>query len=205
MSNEAKDNVKYLYTLEKFFGQLQKSSPVRISLSVCLSVHLWIPSGRTNLSVSLSQTSMLELIPSLMTSIRMIFTVSQYYNTSERMTCLLLKVTNQMISSCRAYLSQGVARIWDHSRYSTLGWRPENLIWLNQTRTWKNNFVCEFAGLSSCSVSQSVVIWMWSTREASGPSGTNWEKHLKTNSLTSGKTHEKNLQAQFGTIKPQFT
>ncbi|XP_076014466.1 dynein axonemal heavy chain 5 [Genypterus blacodes] len=92
VSNEAKDNVKYLYTLEKFFGQLQKSSP----------------------------TSMVELIPSLMTSIRMIFTVSQYYNTSERMTCLLLKVSNQMISSCRAYLSQGVARIWDHSRSELL-------------------------------------------------------------------------------------
>lgn len=60
---------------------------------------------------------MLEHIPGLMTSIRMIHTVSQFYNTSERMTSLLVKVTNQMITTCRSYLSQGVARIWDHSRY----------------------------------------------------------------------------------------
>ncbi|XP_069033626.1 dynein axonemal heavy chain 5 [Embiotoca jacksoni] len=88
VANEAKDNVKYLSTLDRFFGPLGKCSP----------------------------TSMLEHIPSLMTSIRMIHTVSQHYNTSERMTSLLLKVTNQMISTCRSYLSQGVARIWDHSR-----------------------------------------------------------------------------------------
>uniref|UniRef100_A0A8C4H2J0 Dynein heavy chain 5, axonemal n=1 Tax=Dicentrarchus labrax TaxID=13489 RepID=A0A8C4H2J0_DICLA len=88
VANEAKDNVKYLYTLDKFFGPLGKCTP----------------------------TSMLEHIPGLMTSIRMIHTVSQYYNTSERMTSLLLKVTNQMITTCRCYLLQGVARIWDHSR-----------------------------------------------------------------------------------------
>ncbi|XP_060921113.1 dynein axonemal heavy chain 5 [Labrus mixtus] len=88
VANEAKDNVKYLQTLDKFLGPLGKCTP----------------------------TSILEHIPGLMTSIRMIHTVSQYYNTSERMTSLLLKVTNQMISSCRSYLLQGAARIWDHGR-----------------------------------------------------------------------------------------
>ncbi|KAL7373953.1 hypothetical protein ABVT39_018239 [Epinephelus coioides] len=88
VANEAKDNVKYLYTLDKFFGPLGKCTP----------------------------SSMLEHIPGLMASIRMIHTVSQYYNTSERMTSLLLKVTNQMITTCRSYLSQDVARIWNHSR-----------------------------------------------------------------------------------------
>ncbi|XP_026217964.1 dynein heavy chain 5, axonemal [Anabas testudineus] len=88
VANEAKDNVKFLYTLDKFFGPLEKCTPTR----------------------------MLEHIPGLMTSIKMIHTISQYYNTSERMTSLLLKITNQMITTCRSYLLQGVARIWDHSR-----------------------------------------------------------------------------------------
>ncbi|XP_067341693.1 dynein axonemal heavy chain 5-like [Channa argus] len=88
VANEAKNNVKYLHTLDKFFRPLGKCTP----------------------------TSMLEHIPGLMTSIRMIHTISQYYNTSERMTSLLLKVTNQMIATCRSFLSQGVAHIWEHSR-----------------------------------------------------------------------------------------
>ncbi|XP_026147559.1 dynein heavy chain 5, axonemal isoform X2 [Mastacembelus armatus] len=88
VANEAKDNVKYLYTLDKFFGPLEKCTP----------------------------TNMLEHIPGLMTNIRMIHTVSLYYNTSERMTSLLLKVTNQMISACRSYLFEGVTHIWNHSR-----------------------------------------------------------------------------------------
>ncbi|KAJ8385596.1 hypothetical protein AAFF_G00184580 [Aldrovandia affinis] len=87
-ANEAKDNVKYLYTLEKFFSPLGRCTP----------------------------TSMLEHIPRLMNSIRMIHSISQYYNTSERMTSLFVKITNQMISTCKAYLCQGVTRIWEHDR-----------------------------------------------------------------------------------------
>lgn len=76
---------------------------------------------------------MLEHIPSLMSSVRMIHTVSQFYNTSERITSLLLKVTNQMISTCRNYLLQGVTRIWDHSRYRGLD--PIRPVWFRRTRT----------------------------------------------------------------------
>jgi hypothetical protein len=61
---------------------------------------------------------MTEYVPSLMNSIRMIHTISQYYNTSERMTSLFVKVTNQMISTCKAYINKGVSRIWDLPRYT---------------------------------------------------------------------------------------
>ncbi|XP_069368231.1 dynein axonemal heavy chain 5 isoform X1 [Paralichthys olivaceus] len=88
VSNEAKDNVKYLNTLNKFFSPLRKCTPA----------------------------GLLEHLPGLMMSIRMILTFSQFYNSSEKMTSLLLKVTNQMISSCRSFLLQSVSHIWDHSR-----------------------------------------------------------------------------------------
>ncbi|NXG76471.1 DYH5 protein, partial [Baryphthengus martii] len=77
-ANEAKDNVRYLYTLDKFFGPLAKASPV-----------------------------MMDHVPSLMNTVCMIYCTSPYYNTSERMTSLLLKITNQMINTCKMYLCEG--------------------------------------------------------------------------------------------------
>ncbi|XP_033111994.1 dynein heavy chain 5, axonemal-like [Anneissia japonica] len=102
-ANEAKDNVKYLYTLDKFFGPLVKCDP----------------------------TTMVEHIPSLMNAIRMIHSISRYYNTSERMTSLFVKVTNQMINTCKGYINQGVSRIWDHERPELLK-RLNACIYLNE-------------------------------------------------------------------------
>ncbi|KAI4900024.1 hypothetical protein NFI96_023292, partial [Prochilodus magdalenae] len=103
VANEAKDNVKYLYTLEKFFKALGKCTP----------------------------TSMLEHIPSLLNSIRLIQNVSRYYNSSEHMTSLFVKVTNQMVTTCKFYLCHGVTKIWDLSRKELLK-RIQECLLLNQ-------------------------------------------------------------------------
>ena len=50
---------------------------------------------------------MLDAIPGLINAIRMVYSISRYYNTSERMTSLFVKVTNQMITACKAYITDG--------------------------------------------------------------------------------------------------
>ncbi|OAF67519.1 hypothetical protein A3Q56_04748 [Intoshia linei] len=87
LANEANDNVKYLYTLEKYLIPLSKYDP----------------------------TNMIIFLPNLIKVIRMIYTVSSYYNTSERMTSLFVKVTNQMIKTSKRYINFGVSRIWELS------------------------------------------------------------------------------------------
>ncbi|XP_023777494.1 dynein heavy chain 5, axonemal-like isoform X1 [Cyanistes caeruleus] len=91
-ANEAKDNVRYLYALDKFFGPLASASPVTV----------------------------MEHIPSLMNTVCMIYCTSPYFNTSERMTSLFLKITNQIIKTCKTYLCEGVSKIWDLDRQELL-------------------------------------------------------------------------------------
>ena len=91
--NEAKDNVKYLTTLEKFIEPLYTGSPEQI----------------------------IETLPALMNAIKMIHTISRYYNTSSTMTRLFSKITNQIIINCKKrIISSPEEQIWERD--------PEELI-----------------------------------------------------------------------------
>jgi dynein heavy chain len=111
VANEARDNVKYLSTLDQYLGPLQTSDPM----------------------------GMKDLLPNLINSIRMIHTISRYYNTSERMTSLFVKVTNQMIKSCRAYIMQGSnGKVWDQEQ-------DDLLERINGCVDLKNEYQAQFA------------------------------------------------------------
>ena len=90
-ANEAKDNVKYLATLDKFIEPLYSGTP----------------------------TSVIDALPGLMNAVKMIHTIARYYNTTERMTKLFMKITNQMITLCKNNILQGnhltvpPERIWE--------------------------------------------------------------------------------------------
>jgi len=81
-ANEAKDNVKYLTTVEKAIDPLYNGTPVTI----------------------------MDSLPALMNSVKMIHTIARYYNTTENMTMLFAKITNQMIQNCRQYLISDAIR-----------------------------------------------------------------------------------------------
>lgn len=86
-ANEAKDNVKYLFTLEKFIIPLYNGTP----------------------------SSIIDTLPALMNSIKMIHSIARYYNTTERMANLFTKITNQMITNCKNCVTGGETYevMWD--------------------------------------------------------------------------------------------
>jgi len=86
-ANEAKDNVKYLSTLERFFEPLFGRDPAAI----------------------------IDTLPPLMNAVKMIHTIARYFGTTERITKLFMKVTNQMIATCKTSINgrDPVDKIWD--------------------------------------------------------------------------------------------
>ena len=96
--NEAKDNVKYLSTLERFTQPLYSGNPEQI----------------------------IESLPALMNNVKMMLTIARYYSTQEHMTTLFVKITNQMIKTCKRNVElsepgsgRGV-KLWDQD--------PEDLL-----------------------------------------------------------------------------
>ena len=86
-ANEAKDNVKYLSTLERFFDPLFGRDP----------------------------QPLLDTLPALINAVKMIHTISRYFGTTERVTKLFMKITNQMIVVCKLSINgkDPVDRIWE--------------------------------------------------------------------------------------------
>ena len=77
-ANEAKDNVKYLCSLQRFM------EPLYIGTA----------------------QSIIDVLPALLNSVKMIHTIARYYNTTERMTNLFVKITEQMICNCKKNITQ---------------------------------------------------------------------------------------------------
>ncbi|XP_022821404.1 dynein heavy chain 8, axonemal-like [Spodoptera litura] len=88
--NEAFDNVRYLYALEKFCEPLYRCDPY----------------------------TMQDFIPSLIYNIRMMYATSRYYNTTEQISTLLVKVTNQILNMCMNFLTKnGKKTIWNQDKH----------------------------------------------------------------------------------------
>ena len=105
-ANEAKDNVKYLYTLERFIDPLYTGSAEMIT----------------------------DTLPALMNSIKMIHTIARYYNTNERMEALFCKITDQMIANCKMQImgqEDSLDALWE-SDPQELGRKLEACLKLNE-------------------------------------------------------------------------
>ncbi|XP_039290802.1 dynein heavy chain 8, axonemal [Nilaparvata lugens] len=90
---EAGDNVKFLSALEEYWKPLYTSNPETIG----------------------------SYVKSLLFAIKTGFSSSRYLNTSERITALLVKVTNQMLNSCYAYLTENKTKtIWQQKKSTAI-------------------------------------------------------------------------------------
>ncbi|KAJ8919736.1 hypothetical protein NQ315_006264 [Exocentrus adspersus] len=87
--NECADNVKYLYSMEKYWEPFYRLEPPQLP----------------------------EYVQPLLHAVRMVFTTSRYYNSTANVTALLVKVSNQIIIKCRNYLNcNGAKTVWNQPK-----------------------------------------------------------------------------------------
>ena len=63
-------------------------------------------------------------LPALLNAIKMIHTIARYYNTTERMTNLLTKITNQMILNCKMCIlgeNEDAEQLWNQEPTELVG------------------------------------------------------------------------------------
>ncbi|XP_055862272.1 dynein axonemal heavy chain 8-like isoform X3 [Biomphalaria glabrata] len=85
-SNEARDNAKYLYILEKYCEPLYRCQP----------------------------QNLIENISGLIGAIRLIYNYSHYYTSPDTVSRIFVKITNQIVTACKNYISDdGFTKLWD--------------------------------------------------------------------------------------------
>lgn len=91
--NEAADNLKYLYALEKFWHFLYRVDVPYMS----------------------------PMIPPLLHALRMTYTTSRYYNNTANITAILVKISNQLIIRCRSYINCNASRtVWNQPKVEVI-------------------------------------------------------------------------------------
>jgi len=84
--SEARDNMKYLLTLEKYMEPLYDGRP----------------------------ENCIEILPAFLSNIRMMYSIARYYGTPETLTTLFIKMTNQMIVNCKSAI-KAEGRLWEQA------------------------------------------------------------------------------------------
>ncbi|XP_060520516.1 dynein axonemal heavy chain 8 isoform X2 [Cylas formicarius] len=91
--NECLDNLKYLYSMEKYWQPLYRLEPPQL----------------------------MQHVPPLLHGIRLAFTTSRYYNSTSNISALFVKVSNQIIKKCRDYLNcDGTKTVWNQPKCEVL-------------------------------------------------------------------------------------
>ncbi|XP_068620684.1 dynein axonemal heavy chain 5 [Battus philenor] len=80
-----------------------------------------------------------DSILSLLQTVRLIHSVSQFYNTSERISSLMVKITNQMIETCKQYITcRFKETIWTQERSFV---REKLLHCINLNKTYRQTYI----------------------------------------------------------------